>query len=157
VEQERIKDLCLVLVGAKGWDYEHIFQEIGNCGGFRKNRIIVTGFVPDGDLAPLYSGAEMFIYPSFYEGFGLPPLEAMQCGVPVITSNTSSLPEVVGDAGIMVSPMDADGLSQGMLDILSDRRLRHLLACKSRARAGLFSWDQCVRLTLDAYRTALSF
>lgn len=156
VEQERLKDLCLVLVGAKGWDYEHIFQEIGNCGAFPKNRIIVTGFVPDGDLAPLYSGAEMFIYPSFYEGFGLPPLEAMQCGIPVITSNTSSLPEVVGDAGIMVSPTDADALSQGMLDILSDRQLRDSLACKSLERAGHFSWDRCVHQTLQAYRMSLS-
>ncbi len=157
VEDQRINDLWLVLVGAKGWDYQHIFQEIGNCGEVARNRIIVTGFVPDGDLAPLYSGAEMFIYLSFYEGFGLPPLEAMQCGVPVITSNTSSLPEVVGDAGITVSPTDADALSQGMLDVLSDRRLRDSLACKSLERARQFSWDRCVQQTLDAYRTALSF
>ncbi|RMF94511.1 MAG: glycosyltransferase family 1 protein, partial [Candidatus Schekmanbacteria bacterium] len=83
LQENRLSDLNLVLVGTKGWDFEHIFNEISNAPAFR-DRIIVTGYIPDEDLAPLYSGAMMFVYPSFYEGFGLPPLEAMQCGVPVI-------------------------------------------------------------------------
>jgi len=82
-----------------------------------RNRIVLTGYVPDDDLAPLYSAAEAFIYLSRYEGFGLPPLEAMQCGTPVITSNTSSLPEVVGDAGILLNPADHDAICQAILDV----------------------------------------
>jgi len=90
VRQEHINDLYLVLTGADGWGYEKIYQEIDDAGGIA-NRIIITGYVPDEDLAPLYSGALAFLYPSLYEGFGLPTLEAMQCGTPVITSNNSSL------------------------------------------------------------------
>ncbi|RME57156.1 glycosyltransferase family 1 protein, partial [Candidatus Parcubacteria bacterium] len=105
---------------------------------------------------PLYSGAMMFVYPSFYEGFGLPPLEAMQCGVPVITSNTSSLPEVVGDAGIMVSPSDGDALSHAMYSIYNDASLREEMSQKSLARARLFSWEKCAQETIDAYKMAVN-
>ncbi len=155
VQQEHIKDLCLVLVGSKGWDYNKIFDEISNYQ-FLKDRIIVTGYVADEDLAALYSGALAFVYPSLYEGFGLPPLEAMQCGVPVITSNTSSLPEVVGDAGIMVSPKDADTLCQSMLEIYNNPSLREALTSKSLERAKHFSWKKCTQQTINAYKTALS-
>ncbi|MCP9493203.1 MAG: glycosyltransferase family 4 protein [Pyrinomonadaceae bacterium MAG19_C2-C3] len=153
VTQESITDLYLVLVGAKGWNYDSIFAAIEENEALRK-RIIVTGYVDDDDLASLYSGALAFVYPSFYEGFGLPPLEAMQCGVPVITSNTSSLPEVVGDAGIMVDPHDTDALCQSMLDLYTDSRLRAALKRKSIERAKQFSWDKCVQQTIRAYRTA---
>ena len=153
IQQEHIPDLNLVLVGTKGWDYEKIFEEILSNPEIR-DRIIVTGYADDDDLSAIYSGANAFVYPSFYEGFGLPPLEAMQCGVPVITSNTSSLPEVVGDAGIMVSPRDADGLCHAMLTIYRDRTLRQSLSDRARQRAKLFSWDSCLAKTIDAYHLA---
>lgn len=155
VQQENIQDLNLVLVGTKGWDYNKIFNEISNYTDLRK-RIIITGYVDDEDLAPLYSGAMMFVYPSFYEGFGLPPLEAMQCGVPVITSDTSSLPEVVGDCGFMVDPKDADSLCQKMLELYSSSSLRALMSLRSIQRAKQFSWEKCVEETISAYKTALN-
>jgi glycosyltransferase involved in cell wall biosynthesis len=155
VQQEQIQDLNLVLVGTKGWDYSKIFEEIAKYGNLH-DRIIITGFVDDVDLAALYSGAQMFVYPSFYEGFGLPPLEAMQCGVPVITSNTSSLPEVVGDAGFMVAPTDQDALCQHMLELYRNTDLRQTMAQKSIAQASRFSWETCAKQTIAAYKTALN-
>jgi len=110
VQANEVPELRLVLVGTKGWEYERIFGALNQTGDQLRNRIVLTGYVPDDDLAPLYSAAEAFIYLSRYEGFGLPPLEAMQCGTPVITSNTSSLPEVVGDAGILLNPADHDAI-----------------------------------------------
>lgn len=95
-----------------------------------------------------------FLYPSLYEGFGLPPLEAMQCGVPVITSNTSSLPEVVGDAGLMIDPTDEDALCQAILNLVNNSSLRAELADKSLERARQFSWARCAEQTVDVYRIA---
>lgn len=154
VLEQRLSDLCLVLTGTKGWKYEKIFAEIEHAAEV-KDRIILTGFVPDEDLAPLYSGALAFVYPSLYEGFGLPPLEAMQCGTPVITSNTSSLPEVVGSAGIMVDPTDGDALCEAMLSIYRDTALAQGLSRKSLARARQFSWEKCISETIAVYRKAL--
>lgn len=154
VQEQNIKDLNLVLVGTKGWDFEHIFAEIEKTSSMRE-RIIVTGYIPDSDLAPIYSGAMMFAYPSLYEGFGLPPLEAMQCGVPVITSNTSSLPEVVGDSGIMIDPLDEDALSHAMWRLYNSPATRSELTSKSLLRAANFSWENCTRQTVDAYKTAI--
>lgn len=154
LQQERINDLYLVLVGATGWFYDKIFEELSNQESLQ-DRVIVTGYVYDSDLAALYSGSIAFVYPSFYEGFGLPPLEAMQCGVPVITSNTSSLPEVVGDAGFMVSPTEIDELCQSMLKLYQDSSLRDEMSSKSLKQASKFSWAKCARETIDAYRTAL--
>jgi len=150
VEEEKIDDLNLVLVGTKGWKFGRIFEEMGR-KSIAENRIFTTGYVPDEDLSPLYSGAQMFVYPSFYEGFGLPPLEAMQCGVPVITSDTSSLPEVVGDAGIMLAPDDGDAICQAMLDLHSDEDLRLDLSRKGMQRAAQFSWDKCADETVKGY------
>ena len=155
LEQEKIDDLSLVLVGSKGWDYDSIFEEIAASPKIR-DRIIVTGYAADEDLAPLYSGATMFVYPSFYEGFGLPPLEAMQCGVPVITSNTSSLPEVVGEAGIMVDPHDADELSQAMLKIYNSTDARQRMSLESLEQAQKFSWKRCAEQTIDTYKAAVA-
>lgn len=155
IQEQHISDLNLVLVGIRGWDYDEIFSEIAKYPQLR-NRILITGYVPDSDLAPLYSGAMMFVYPSLYEGFGLPPLEAMQCGVPVITSNTSSLPEVVGNAGFMVEPTDGDALCQRMLELYSCSSLRSKMSLKSLNQAGRFSWAKCASETVNAYKTALS-
>lgn len=154
VNEEQIKDLSLVLVGNKGWDFEPIFDEIAANNEIR-DRIIVTGYVPDEDLAPLYSGAMMFVYPSFYEGFGLPPLEAMQCGVPVITSNTSSLPEVVGQAGIMVDPNNSEALCQAMHSVYKSTALRQSMSNNSLEQAGKFSWKYCAEKTIDVYKAAV--
>lgn len=153
--QEHEKNLNLVLVGTKGWDFSKIFDEISGCDDL-KERIIVTGYVDDRDLAAIYSGALAFVYPSFYEGFGLPPLEAMQCGIPVITSNTSSLPEVVGDAGIQVDPNDNDALCEAMLEMLKNDVLRQQLAQRSRERARLFSWEACADVTVSHYHRAMN-
>lgn len=153
VQQQQITELNLVLAGPKGWDFERIFQTIATAPGLRE-RVIVTGFVSDRDLALLYGGAIMFVYPSYYEGFGLPPLEAMQCGTPVITSNTSSLPEIVGPAALMVDPTDDDALSAAMHQLYSDPEQRERLASAGLARANDFSWQRCAQLTLQAYRNA---
>ncbi len=155
VKEQNITDLSLVLAGTKGWDFDNIFNEITTSPEIRE-RIIVTGYVPDIDLASLYSGATMFVYPSFYEGFGLPPLEAMQCGVPVITSNTSSLPEVVGDAGIMVDPQDADELCEAMLKIYNSSDVRTQMALASLEQAKKFSWERCAEQTIDVYKAAIA-
>ncbi|MFH2069021.1 MAG: glycosyltransferase family 1 protein [Candidatus Omnitrophota bacterium] len=155
IELERISDLSLVLVGRLGWGYEKIFQEIEDNSGVR-DRIIITGYVDDVDLSPMYTGCLAFVYPSAYEGFGLPPLEAMACGAPVITSNTSSLPEVVGGAGIMVAPGDADGLSEAICKICRSESLRQDMSRRSLERAKLFSWEKCVDQTVAAYKKALA-
>lgn len=152
---EKIKHLKLVLVGANGWNYDKIYKEIIKSGELGKS-IILTGYVPDDDLAPLYSGATAFLYPSLYEGFGLPPLEAMQCGTPVITSNNSSLPEVVGDAAIMIDPNDVDSLCQSMLDLYKSSKLRSDMSLASIERAKYFDWNITTRETIDAYRKAIN-
>lgn len=154
LEQEHLKDLYLVLIGAKGWDYDRIFREIPANSRYR-DRIIVTGFVADEDLAAIYSQALAFVYPSFYEGFGLPVLEAMKCRVPVIASNTSAIPEVIGDAGITLDPKDADALCDAIARVYRDRALREGLAARSLARAALFSWEGCVTETVRAYELAV--
>jgi glycosyltransferase involved in cell wall biosynthesis len=154
IKEQNIKDLRLVLVGTRGWDYDTIFGALSSFD-ISQDYIILTGYVEDEDLAVLYSGALAFVYLSLYEGFGLPPLEAMQCGTPVITSNTSSLPEVVGDAGIMIDPKDEDAICQSMLEVYKDSALRANMARKSIERARSFSWEKCTRETIDSYRRAL--
>ncbi|HEV7588087.1 MAG TPA: glycosyltransferase family 1 protein [Longimicrobium sp.] len=147
------RDLTLVLAGHGGPGSHPDPAEEGD--GLR-GRIVRTGYVDDAELAPLYSGAAAFVYPSLYEGFGLTPLEAMQCGTPVIASNTSSFPEVVGDAGILLDPADGDALCQAILDVHRDTALRERMREQSLARAARFSWERCTRATLDAYRAALA-
>ena len=155
VSEAKIEDLYFVLVGTRGWDFQSILRAIDK-SKIAAERVILTGYVPDEDLAPLYTGALAFVYPSYYEGFGLPPLEAMQCGTPVITSNTSSLPEVVGDAGIMVSPTDQDALCQAMLDMYRKPALRAGFAARSVVRSKYFSWERYTNEVVSAYRSALS-
>ena len=156
VEQEKIKDIDLVLVGAIGWKTSAVFDAIKMANKRIGKRIYLTGFVDDDDLAALYSGAMTFVYPSLYEGFGLPPLEAMACGLPVITSNNSSLPEVVGDAGVLVDPQDEDGLCQALFDVCNKPDLRTKLALRAIERASMFSWDRFAKQNLNVYRLAAS-
>jgi glycosyltransferase involved in cell wall biosynthesis len=155
VQQDRVADVNLVLVGEKGWGYEEILAEVSHHTELR-DRILITGRVRDDDLAAIYSGALAFAYLSFYEGFGLPPLEAMQCGAPVISSNRSSLPEVVGDAGILLDPDDADGLCAAFGKLWGDGQLRETMGAQSVARAGEFSWKRCLFETIAGYRTAMA-
>lgn len=155
VQQERVPGLSLVLVGARGWKTEALFRAIDEAGPIR-DRVVVAGFVDDADLAALYSGATAFVYPSLYEGFGLPPLEAMQCGTPVVASNTSSLPEVVGDAGLMVDPRDVEAIAGALLRVCGDEALRARMSAASLARAAGFTWSRTADLTLEAYRAAIA-
>lgn len=114
--------------------------------------VVFTGYVPEDDLPHLYNLSDLFVFPSLYEGFGLPPLEAMACGCPVITSDAASLPEVVGDAAVMVDPRDVEGLAGRMRDALRDPDLREGLRERGLRQAGRFSWDRTARETLDLYR-----
>jgi glycosyltransferase involved in cell wall biosynthesis len=148
-------DITLVLVGRKGWAHEKIFSEVESPSSLC-SRVMFTGYVPDEDLSALYSGARAFVFPSLYEGFGLPLLEAMQCEVPVIASNTTSIPEVVGDAGILVDPKDVDALCQALLDLLTDNSLSQELKRKGLERAKLFSWDKSAADTVEVYKRIIS-
>ena len=150
-EENKAEDLVLVLVGVKGWDFSRIYEAADKNQKLR-NRIIFTGYIPDEDLPPLCTGALAFVYLSLYEGFGLPVLEAMQCGAPVITSNTTSLPEVAGQAGILVDPTDEDAIVDSFHRICKDENLRSDLSKRSIERARLFSWKKCAQETVDFYK-----
>jgi glycosyltransferase involved in cell wall biosynthesis len=153
LERHGDKTPLLVLAGAKGWLYEEIFRTVERLG--LQRRVVFTGFVDDEDLPALFNGALFFVYPSLYEGFGIPVLEAMACGVPVITSNTSSLPEVVGEAGVLVDPTDASALAVALMALLSDPERRARLHAVSLARAAMFSWERAARQTLAVYEDAV--
>lgn len=140
----------LVIVGRKGWLYDRLFARINELD--LVDDIIFTGFVPDEELPHIYAGATLFVYLSYFEGFGLPPLEAMACGLPVVTSNATSLPEVVGDAGITVSPADVDAVVAAIALIMDDGEFARTLGSRGRERAKLFSWDEAARQTLEIYR-----
>lgn len=144
----------LVLVGGKGWKTQNLENALEFAGDFR-DLIIMPGFVPDEDLAAVYSAAHLFAYMSFAEGFGLPPLEAMQCGVPVITSNTTSLPEVVGDSGIMLSPSDLEGLCNAIEKLYHDKEFHSSLSIKALSRAKCFSWENFIDDNVKGYQCAL--
>jgi glycosyltransferase involved in cell wall biosynthesis len=140
----------LVLAGSTGWDSDDVFKLISKLG--LESDVIGTDYVPDEDLPLLMNGAEVVVYPSLYEGFGMPPLEAMACGTPVVTSNTSSLPEVVGDAGIMINPEDVEGLADGIESVLGNPKLQEEMRQKGLAQAKKFSWEQAARETLQVYK-----
>jgi glycosyltransferase involved in cell wall biosynthesis len=142
----------LVLAGKCAWLYDETLRAIKELD--LSDAVIVTGYVPERDLPAMYSGALCFIYPSYFEGFGLPPLEAMQCGVPVIVGDRTSLPEVVGDAGILVNPFDVDALAAAIEKVISDSNLRTELSVQGLARAKLFNWQETARQTLAVYRKA---
>jgi len=140
----------LVIIGKIGWKYQEIFRILKELK--LQKYVILTGYVPRVDLPKFYSSADIFVYPSIYEGFGLPPLEAMACGCPVVTTNVSSLPEVVGDAGIMVSPYDVEMLATAIYNVLTDDSLRKTLSIKGLNRAKKFSWKKTAEKTLEIYR-----
>lgn len=146
-------DIKLVIVGRKDKAYDKVFKVIKE--EKLQNRVIFTGFVPDDDLINIYNAATVFIYPSLYEGFGLPPLEAMACGTPVITSNVSSLPEVVGNAAITVDPYDIEKIAFSMTEILTNSSLQDKLIKKGKERVNLFSWKKTAIETKKLYEELL--
>ncbi|HVC32240.1 MAG TPA: glycosyltransferase family 1 protein [Chloroflexota bacterium] len=140
----------LVIAGGLGWLYQDVLRDIDQLA--TDQEVVFLGRVPDEDLPMLYSLCDLFVYPSLYEGFGLPPLEAMACGKVVVCSNTSSFPEVVGDAGVLVSPYDVDGLASAMAQLLDDSERRASLGLRAIERARRFTWEESARRTLDIYR-----
>lgn len=148
----KVKLPQLVLAGKRGWlDSETFRAAEQNALG---KDILFTGYVPERDLAGLYSGAVCFVYPSYFEGFGLPVVEAMQCGVPVIAGNRTSLPEVVGEAGLLFDPFDTQALINALTQVIEDAEFRGVLRAKGLERAKQFSWRTTAKLTLDAYQRA---
>jgi glycosyltransferase involved in cell wall biosynthesis len=143
----------LVLGGGKGWYYQAIERQVEGLG--LRSRVHFPGFIPQYELPLWYNSADLFVYPSLYEGFGLPPLEAMACGVPVITSNVSSLPEVVGEGGVMVDPNNPENLGQEMRRLLSDTDARAGLCSRGLERAQSFSWHKTARQTAALYHAIL--
>jgi len=139
----------LVIAGRKGWQYDSIFQKVHALG--LNADIIFTGYVDPADSPILIKGAAAFVFPSIYEGFGLPPLEAMACGTPVITSNVASLPEVVGDAALMVDPFSVESIANALERMILDENLRSELSQKGLERASGYSWDHSVSILLDVY------
>ncbi|MCE2699151.1 MAG: glycosyltransferase family 1 protein [Nostocales cyanobacterium LE14-WE4] len=143
----------LVLIGKKGWNYEPIFTAIQNSPC--KDEIHHLDYLSNELVALFYSKADVFLYPSHYEGFGLPVLEAMKLGTPVITSNTSSIPEVTGNAAILIDPNDYMQLAEAILQVISDSQLRQNLINKGKIRADLFSWERTAKETLKAYKSII--
>jgi glycosyltransferase involved in cell wall biosynthesis len=144
-------DTWLVVAGAKG--RSQVFT--GVALEQLPPRVHLTGYVSDEDLPALYSGALAVVYPSLYEGFGLPPLEAMACGTPVVTSNRSALPEVVGDAGVLVDPYDTDAIAQALAEALENTGLREELSRRGLERARRFTWPQVAEQTVRVYKEIL--
>ena len=144
----------LVIVGARKWKSSPIFETVARLG--LEPFVTFTGYVADDDLPALYAGAGLFAFPSLYEGFGLPVLEAMACGTPVVTSNSSSLPEVAGDAALLVDPYDVEAIAGAMRQVLEDPALARDLREWGLARAAEFSWERTARETVAVYEQALS-
>lgn len=147
----------LILIGMKGWLSNELDKNLKDMAPLiAAGEIRLLGYQPREDLATVMAGALCLVYPSIYEGFGLPPLEAMASGVPVISSNVSSLPEVVGDSGVLIDPHDVDSLTSAMTQMIEDPVFRNQLAQKALERSRLFSWGRCVEQTIAAYRQVLS-
>lgn len=145
--------LKLVIAGKKSWKYEIIFSTIESLN--LKSKVIFFDFFPYEELPLLYSAAEVFVFPSIYEGFGFPPLEAMKCGTPVIVSNRSSLPEIVGSQGLMVNPNDIRELSTMILNVISEPNFKKNISEYYLKRSGLFTWERCIEETMKSYERAL--
>jgi glycosyltransferase involved in cell wall biosynthesis len=150
---ERVDDpaLRLVVAGSRGWSDDELVQRVRASPA--AERIVLTGRVSDEQLAALYRGADCLVYPSRYEGFGLPPLEAMACGTPVVAANATSLPEVLGDAALLVDPLDADALAAAIADA---RTRREELSEHGRAHATTFTWSRSADGVVAAYEAALA-
>lgn len=143
----------LVIVGRRLWLYNEIFSEIRNSP--YKERIVLTDYVPEKDLVYLYNCADVFVYPSLYEGFGLPVLEAMACGCPVVTSNVSSLPEISGSAAFPVDPYNIDAIAKAILTVITNTYLKERLRAEGLKQSQKFSWKNTAEKTLEVYEQIL--
>lgn len=151
---EKIKNITtynLIVSGKKGWMYENVFQLVEKLG--LAGRVIFTNEISDDELKYLYRHANIFVYCSVYEGFGLSPLEAMSYGVPCIVSNAASLPEVVGDAALLVDPFSIDSISHALLELTADSNKRSTLCERGSERVKIFSWDRCADETISNYKS----
>jgi glycosyltransferase involved in cell wall biosynthesis len=144
---------ALVIVGKRGWLYDDFFARLEESPA--KQAVIFPGFIPDADLPAVYAGAQVLAFPSEFEGFGLPVLEAMACGTPAVCSNTSSLPEVTGDAALLIDPVDVDALTDALRRVLNDPALAANLRSRGLAQAARFSWARAAEETLAVYRRVM--
>jgi glycosyltransferase involved in cell wall biosynthesis len=148
-----LSDLHLVIAGEKGWMHEDTFEAIRRAGLCERVRYL--GFVQDDDLPALYNLAAVFAFPTLYEGFGLPVLEAMACGTPVVCADNSSLPEVVGDAALMVPAAAGDALAEALFQVLTDLSARNRLVNGGHRRAKMFKWEKAARQLLELYESTV--
>lgn len=147
-------DEQLVIVGKRGWYFETLFARVRALQ--LETRVHLTAYVADGDMTALYNRATAFVFPSRYEGFGYPPLEAMACGAPVISSNAASLPEVVGDAGMLCAPNDTECFARAMVEVATNESLRNKLRAQGLQRAKMFSWERAVNELVQCYESLVS-
>ncbi len=151
LRQEQQVDIDLVIAGGNGWLYEEIFETITELG--LEERVHVTGFVDEADLPSLYAGAAVFAFPTLYEGFGMPVLEALACGAPVLTANTSSLPEAAGEAALLVDPLNIEGMAEGLWRLLDERELRNELMSHAEEQLAKFTWPHAAADLLASYKS----
>jgi glycosyltransferase involved in cell wall biosynthesis len=149
----QMPDYRLVIVGPKGWMVDNMLQQTEQLN--ISDKVHFTGYVEQADLPLIYNMADVFIYPSVYEGFGLPVLEAMACGIPVITSNVSSMPEIVGDAGVLFAPNDSQDLARSLLNLINNPMDRQRLSLMGLERAASFTWNSTAEKTIAVYRHVL--
>ena len=142
----------LVLAGKKAWLYDETLRAVAACG--RAQDVLLTDYVDEADLPALYTGALCFAYLSYFEGFGLPPLEAMRCGAPVLAADRTSLPEIVGDAGLLVDPFDEEAITHALARLIDDAALRAELRVRGLAQAARYRWHDTARRTLEVYQRA---
>ena len=154
VNKNKLSKISLVLVGSKAWLSDYIIKKIEKLN--LKNRVIMPGYVPHEEVATWYKAAQTFFYPSKYEGFGLPVLEAMSIGTPVICSNSSSLPEVVGNAARLLEPNDVNAWAASMIEVADSKQLREQLSTAGLIRNQQFSWSKCAKQTMQVYQEILS-
>lgn len=144
-------DFPLVVAGGKGWRDDRLMQRLEEAAA--RGTVRLTGFVPAAELPDLVASARFLAFPSLYEGFGIPVLEAMACGVPVLTSNRASLPEVAGDAALLVDPESVEAIAEGLARLLQDDDLARTLSERGLERASTFSWDRCASRTMEIYES----
>jgi glycosyltransferase involved in cell wall biosynthesis len=147
-------DLALVIVGSKGWLYDDFFRQLESSPA--KEAVVLPGYVMDEDLPAVYAGAALTIMASVYEGFGLPILEAMACGAPVLSSNSSSLPELGGEAARYFDPHDVDGMTEAIRQVLVDRELGEAMRQAGFAQAARFSWARAAEETMRLYEQLIA-
>jgi glycosyltransferase involved in cell wall biosynthesis len=152
VRQRVESPLDLVIAGKEAWLSAELMRDLRS--GPDRDAVRLLGYVPEGDLPALYAAAEVFAFPSFWEGFGLPVLEAMACNTPVVTSNTSSLPEVAGGAAVLVDPDSPESIESGLLEVLLDDGRREELRRRGLRRAEEMSWQRSAQETVRIYRDA---